>query len=181
MIVEFISGLALIWVIVGFVAIFAVGILAAEIESWLLGAAALLGFGVFMAAFGMNPANMVFTFTGFILLLSYILIGGLYVYFYSWPLWLDKNKDKINRYWDDFRKKNPESTAEDFLNDYTGQRFRPSSNVNYITNQMVLWPFDLFWELLHKPITWAYNEVYRIMGDLLWNRTKNYMEKNIKK
>ena len=106
------------------------------------------------------------------IVIGYLLIGAAYVVLWRWPDWLRKEMNNIQCAFESFCKMNKidktEQSFERFArsSDYT-HRYAPSSNAETITVWIMLWPFALFWELLHRPVTWVWNTSYELVGNSL--------------
>lgn len=101
----------------------------------------------------------------------YLAIGIVYTTFWKWHRYVMKNADPSKL--DKFLEEYPNNTAEEYYRDRDEFELHPLNHVYRLTNWTLMWPFSLFWTLLHDPITWLWDRVYKMMGDIWLNVAMN--------
>ena len=110
----------------------------------------------------------------------YIIVGSIYVALWKWPEWLRERKSAILSAYNKYLKESNRKTGQkyedailedtdeiydNFLNDnYYYRDWMASNNKLKLSNWTMLWPFDLFWELIRKPIRWLSKNIYKALG-----------------
>lgn len=97
--------------------------------------------------------------------LVYLAFGALYTAFWEWNNYCREHPIDPARL-QDFLEKNPNKNAEDFYISPYHFDLHPINHFQRLTNWMMLWPFALFWTLLHDPITWVGRTLYDLMGNI---------------
>lgn len=171
------------WFFVFMIFIIGLGIVAESFDS-LLGATitfiiTLMGlqflFGIpVWASIAANPLVLV------LVLAMYIATGLCYAIIYKYPHFLKNNEDDIKREWNKFSNQTEPATKEDFMNSSYYIRYTPSQNADRITAWVVLWPWGLLWDLISKPTTWLYNNIYSLAGKLLDSVGKKFLDRILK-
>lgn len=191
---EIFAALSLFWIVMTIGAAIVISIGATELESWFLVAlSAVLWFAFVPIVLGVSFLTAMFTLNPLLLLglfIVYFLVGGLYVLLWAWPEWLEDRRDDIKMRFDLYkdvmikRDRHDDSqsqlTVETFLESktYSGQ-FWASNNKSMIVMHIIMWPFDMAWELLNRPIRWAYNSVYNLIINGLNHVTRNKIRKTL--
>ena len=103
-----------------------------------------------------------------VLIIAYVLAGSAYAIWYRYPRFLKSNQDAIRESYDKFLKSKNldenDQSYEAFLDDEAYLRYRPGKNLNSIFNWVLMWPWGLAWDLLHRPIVYTYNTMYAWIG-----------------
>ncbi len=118
----------------------------------------------------------------------YIAVGSLYGGFWKLPDFVKKNADIIQRDYTSWKKdklrvdrslteelKKHITKADavpvpdvdvsfDAFLDSDSYRFKVRNNKDRVASWVMLWPFGLTWELMHKPFIWIWNTVYYGLG-----------------
>lgn len=178
---EFLAGLFVgiaFWEIFFVFAFFGLGILAAEWES--TGVFALGLVGSLLGLHFLTDVNVweIITTQPFMLALfglGYILIGGVYAMFVTWPEYLRDNSRDIQHakssWLSNYNKDNKtelkgldDEMFEKFIASYEYSDYRASRNIERIGNFMVTWFFDAVWKAIHKPVRWAWETTYNMFA-----------------
>lgn len=118
-------------------------------------------------------------------LLGYLIVGSLYTILWRWPNWIENRQDSIqrsyNRYCIEYNlEKTSASLAEFIQSTEYKTHYGPAQNKESISVWVMMWPFVLFWELLHKPITWLWEVTYKAISSSLVSVGNRTASKNIK-
>jgi hypothetical protein len=106
----------------------------------------------------------------------YFVAGSAYAVLWRWRRFIYSNNDRIERSFYAWKKTqaNTGNTTdfESFLesNDYP---FIASNHQSQIAAWVMLWPFGLLWDLMHRPARWIYDICYHMLGALLNRVSKN--------
>lgn len=105
-----------------------------------------------------NPLLLVFY------LLVYTAVGSVFTLLWLWPEYLRDNsqaiRDSYARYLKGKDRNDPDTF---FASDYYG--FKVVKHKQQIATWILTWPFSLVWELARKPIKYAYQFIYTMLGD----------------
>jgi hypothetical protein len=161
------------WFFLFVMVVLVVGVIASEMDSFFAGTVTfvltlaglqLFGYPIFTAILGYPIFLLIF-------LAIYVAAGSAYAVFYRYPRMLNSNKDKIRSEYEYFlrdgNKFESDQSYDEFMDSYRYQTFRPGSNLDSISTWVLMWPWGLFWDLLHRPIIWIYNNMYTGIGQAL--------------
>lgn len=102
-------------------------------------------------------------------LVAYIAVGITYGVYFRYADYIRKSANYIKHDWEEFKKKHPGASNDDFRKSSYYSSYTPSKNSDKIAAWVMLWPWGVFWDLCHKPIRWVYNNMYSFTGRLLDN------------
>lgn len=95
----------------------------------------------------------------------YLAIGvGAGVY-WKWRKYATINADPERR--KEWQSRNAGETLDKYYKDRRAFAMHPLNHKMRITNWVLLWPSWLFWTLLHDPITWLWDTVYKALAGIL--------------
>ena len=143
------------------------GIFASEFENFLAGTATfIIGLASLQWLFHVpvwesiveNPISVL------LYLALYVVAGSIYTLLWRWPEYLRDNSRNINEGYNSFIHSNAKGTREEFFASRY-YLYRASNCKENIATWVLTWPFSLSWELLRKPIKYAYRLTYSILGD----------------
>lgn len=105
-----------------------------------------------------NPVSLI------ALIVGYVVVGIGFTLFWDWPKYCkaNANPSELKEYLDTY----PESDEDEFFNSSYVNSLHPQNHISRLGNMVFHWPFSLFWTLLHDPITWLYNFLYSLLGDV---------------
>lgn len=148
------------------------GIFSAEYDSFFAGTitfiVGLLGldfmFGVpVFATIVSNPLAIL------LFLAIYIAAGSTYAGLWRWVRYIKEHSDQINRHylsWAKSANKNGEPDTFDAYLESSDYAFKASLHKEKLASWVLLWPFGLLWDLMHRPARWVWNTVYNNLGTL---------------
>lgn len=150
--------------------LFSVIVFLAETERMFFGILALIG--GFLILNHMN-AGAIWTWAythpfhivgGFLL---YLVFGAMYTAFWKWRNYCSENP--VSTYSiSSFKEAHPTAPMDEFYEKAEYFDLHPLNHVYRLTNWMLMWPFSLFWTLLHDPLTWLGHTMYDLMGNVFW-------------
>ena len=156
-----------------FVLLFIVcGIFSAETDSFFTGTATfVLGLAGLDLMFGYpvwetvvsNPLSIL------LFLAIYIAAGSAYAGLWRWVRYIKEHSEDINnsflRWAREARKDAQPDDFETYLDsDYYA--YKASKHKDKLAAWVLLWPFGLLWDLMHRPARWVFNTVYNNLGTL---------------
>jgi hypothetical protein len=165
------------WFFLFLIAVFACGIWSAEYDNMFGGTFTLVAFAVGAQLFGVPVfatilANPLLLVVGVV---AYIGVGLAYGVMYRYADYLRFRAAHIKMKWGEFQieyKKTNDlddsvPTRDEFRKSYQYREFTPSSNADRIAAWVMMWPWAVVWDLCHKPLRWAYNNMYSLAGKAL--------------
>lgn len=103
-----------------------------------------------------------------VLIAIYIAAGSAYAIFYRYPRFLKSNFEDIQHMYKNFLNNQNmlenEESFERFIESKEYRYYRPGQNKDAISSWVLLWPWALLWDLLHRPVIWVYNNAYTGIG-----------------
>lgn len=164
------------------------GILAVEIGSLLAVGAIVLSFVVLLKWFFEISAVAVVIANPMLIvpiIVGYIIMGSMYAGFWRWPDYLRSKADDIQGRFVDYCKSHnldrKESAFVEFSEStYYKGKYGVGVNKEMLSVWVLMWPFALLWELSHRPITWIWNTVYNMLGNMFTRVGVKTARRNIK-
>ena len=94
-------------------------------------------------------------------------LGAAYTMFWSWPKRCERLKDPkaLNKYLTN--PNYPGRTEDDYYKNPRYFDLHPLNHVGFLIHSIISWPFMLFWDLLHDPITWFGHTIYDLCSGML--------------
>ena len=144
-------------------------IVSIENDSFLLGTAALIIIaGIAQFIFGVAILTSIITnpFATLFFAVFYTALGAAYAGFWRLPNFISTRSQEIEKAFIYYSKniKDREVTHEEFLDSTEYAPFTVSRNKDAVASWVLLWPAGVIWELSHKPVRWAWNQVYYGLG-----------------
>lgn len=171
------------WFFLFVMAVLVGGVIVSEMDSFFAGTITfiltlsgfqLFGYPIFASILG-NPIFLL------IFLAIYVAAGSAYAVFYRYPRFLKKSDDDIKERYRNYlrseRLEDNDEAFEAFMDSAEYAKYRPGRNKDAIANWVLMWPWSLFWDLLHRPIIWVYNNAYIGIGQALDRVGKNITRK----
>lgn len=164
---ELITLLGGVWFLVFFGFIFIVGVIASEIDNFTLGTTtfivAMIGAQTLFdvpvwATISDNPLSLV------LFLAAFIVVGVIYTALWRWPEFLRDNAKQINADYVDCNRRSADKVSFDEYLNSNYYSFTASKHKDRLATWIITWPFSMVWELSRKPIKYAYNLVYIVVG-----------------
>lgn len=158
------------WLGVFLLAFLIVGIVAAEMNSLMMGCVTLLVgivglnwlFSIpILAAAIANPFMLLFY------LAVYIGIGAFYTSLWCWPNYINARASRIKMSYGNWRIAQQRHEGPDDFESYLSSdayEFPAHKNKERLANWVMMWPFELIWDLSHKPAIWLWKQVYNMLG-----------------
>lgn len=150
----------------------ACGIFASELDSFVGGTATfIVGLLSLDMLFGVPIFETILNnpFSILLFLAIYIAAGSAYAGFWRWVRYIKENSHHIEEHYArwarDANKSGEPSDFDSYLesNDY---RYKASRHKEKLAAWVLLWPFGLLWDLMHRPARWLWNTVYENLGTL---------------
>lgn len=161
------------WFFLFMVAVLVGGVIVSEMDSFFAGTVTfvltlaglqMFGYPILASILG-NPIFLL------IFLGIYVAAGSAYAVFYRYPRFLKKNdthiKDRYKQYLRSQSLVDNDEAFDAFVDSPDYSKYRPGNNKDAIANWVLMWPWALFWDLLHRPIIWAYDNMYVGIGAAL--------------
>jgi hypothetical protein len=160
------------WLAIFMLAFIVVGVIANELDSFFMSAATLLiGFVGLQWMFGL-PIWQTIAANPFVLILYiavYVAVGSLITGLWSWPNYIREHAKDIDYAFEEYvrsqKRGGHEVTFDQFL-DSRSYEFRASNRKDQLAAWVMMWPFGLLWDLIHRPARWIWNAVYYNLGDV---------------
>lgn len=171
------------WLAIFMLAFVVVGVIANELDSFFMGAATLLvGFVGLQWIFGL-PIWQTVAANPFVLILYvavYVAIGALITGLWSWPNYIREHADNIKYAFEEHvraqKRGGHEVTFDQFLVSIS-YPYKASKNKDRLAAWVLMWPFGLLWDLIHRPARWIWNVAYFGLGDVFETISKNTARK----
>jgi hypothetical protein len=171
------------WFGIFVLAFIVIGIVANEMDSFWMGAATLLvGLAGMEFLFEVPVWASVFA-NPFMLVLYaalYVAVGAIYTGMWSWPNYIREHESRIKLDYGDFRnnakRSGNEVTFDDYL-DSKDYRYKASGHKDRLAAWVLMWPFGLLWDLLHRPARWVWHTVYSGFGEVFERVSKQTARK----
>lgn len=116
----------------------------------------------------------------FLFLAIYIAAGSAYAGFWKWIGFIQENEDSINeKYLQWAKAANKHGEPDDFetyLNS-DSYKFKAKYHKERLAAWVLMWPFGLLWDLMHRPARWVFNTVYENLGTMFDSIGKNTARK----
>lgn len=171
-----------------FILFFIAGIVVSEFDSFFMGTLTLIsGLAIMQWVFGV-PIWASIVSNPFIVLLIlgvYIAVGSMYTAFWRFPNFINKHKDRIQSNYESYiRNTFNAKTSDEFAKylkddnnfenylDSNHYEYKASKNKDRLSSWVLMWPFAVAWELMHKPAIWLWETIYYNLGDLFDNVSK---------
>lgn len=147
----------------------AVGIFAAENDSFIFTTATIISTFVALdlffsvpvwATIAANPLTII------LFMFAYVIAGAAYTAFWRWPEYLREHSGYIQETYTDYISKHQDHTKDDFMSSYQYREFTASYNKTSLANWVLAWPLSLTWELARKPAIWIWEKTYEVLGNL---------------
>ena len=186
---ETIALLGGFWFLCFALLVFVVGIVSAELDSMFGGITTvimLLAGGQFLFDIPIGQTIADKPILILFILVSYIIVGVIYVVAYRFDRWLNDRKVAIKSDFEQFEKLyqteyNGEfPSGEEFRKSSHYKEYTPSANADLITAWIMLWPWAVFWDLCNRPIRYAFSNVRVMVGKMLDNVGARATEKIIR-
>jgi hypothetical protein len=176
-----------VWLALFSILIFALLVLSSEKDSFVLGAAVMIVAAVTAQYLFKLPVWATITSISIPMLILYfvtfIAIGAVFAGLWKLPEFLQKNSGRIqNDYlnWKENQIKwsksrnypskdealTPLDLSYDTFLKSTAYNYKIRDNKDRVASWVLLWPFGLAWDLIHKPFVWLWNFVYYGFGDI---------------
>jgi len=163
-----------IWALGGIVLFIAAGIFSAETDSaWMSTATFIIGLAVLQYGFGVPiiASIMAAPILALVYVLAYVALGAAMTGIWSWPDYIRKNGDAINRdyaRWASERKDNQDNSFDAFL-DSSDYDFNAWDHKERLATFVGMWPFKLIWDLSRRPAIWLFNTTWSGLGTFFQN------------
>jgi hypothetical protein len=180
----FAGGFGGVWFAL-FVLLFIVaGVFASEYDSFFGGtitfAVGLIGldllFGVpILETIVANPISLL------VFLALYVAAGSAYAGLWRWVRYIKKHSYEIDegyRRWAKDASKSGEPTDFDSYLESNDYRYKASRHKDKLASWVLMWPFGLLWDLMHRPARWLWNTVYDNLG-VMFDRIGKQTARNI--
>ncbi len=171
------------WFAIFMLAFIVIGIIANEMDSFWMGAATLLiGLVGMQFLFAVPVWASIFANPLMLLLYAavYVAIGSIYTGMWSWPNYIREHEDRIKMSYGEYRNRNKrdgiEVTFDDFL-DSGSYDYKASNHKDRLAAWVLMWPFGLLWDLMHRPARWIWNTVYSGLGRVFEDVSKRTARK----
>ena len=137
----------------------------------------------------------------FTIIASYFAIGVAYTIIWRWGEYISEKIPSIRRHFADYKyndefkswlkgsSRNTDNSAttpltselefEHYMNSkYYASKWSPSANKRILYVFIMMWPFDMFWELARKPIKYVFNYIVKNISLVLNSISNRIIAKN---
>lgn len=181
-----------VWLALFMLAFVVAMIISVENDSFFLGSVGII-ISAAIAQFVFGIPIITSIITNPLMVIVYLIIygaaGAAYAGFWRLPDFIRSRKKEIDRAYETFTadaERNrrtsdlPQSdiSYDTFLESSHYDKFTVSHNKDRVASWVLLWPFGILWELMHKPIRWVWNSVYYGLGEQFEKIGKAAAKKN---
>lgn len=109
-------------------------------------------------------------------LVLYVIAGSAYAVLCRWTRLIQSNSDRIDRkfyHWKQNQSRNGDPIDFDSFLESTDYPYKASDHKEKIAAWIMLWPFGVLWDLMHRPARWIYHTLYQMLGSSLDRVSKN--------
>ena len=156
------------WALIG---VFVIGVMA-DIEDFFI--APVLAFLIYVAGlellFDVPVLHTILDhpLTVFAFLAGYVVLGASFTGFWKYPDLLDSKSEDTRKNYNSFlRQEDYDDTPESkevFMKDTYYNKMHPSNWKAQLSTWVLLWPFVLLVDLMHRPAKWVWNTGYKVLG-----------------
>ena len=111
----------------------------------------------------------------------YIAAGSAYAGLWRWVRYIKQNSYAIDEgyvRWARDASKNGEPADFDAYLESDDYRYKASRHKDKLACWVLMWPFGLLWDLMHRPARWLWNTVYNNLG-VMFDRIGKQTARNI--